>query len=245
MRTPSNSELLAIWERGYGEDPVGRALTLLSACFDESQDDLARLSIGKRDGKLIEVYEHLFGPALEAFAECPACKEPLAYSVSTRDLLAPHPQADPAALSLETEDAVVTLRLPDSFDLRAAAACNEPAHASRELMKRCIVRTEIDGHLVSPEDTPEHFRSSIASALAMADPQAEMLIDLSCRACGHAWQVVLDIERFLWSRISAAAKRLLRDVHALALVYGWPERDILALSAARRQSYLELAWPTS
>jgi hypothetical protein len=66
------------------------------------------------------------------------------------------------------------------------------------------------------------------------------LIDLSCPACGHGWQVIFDIESFLWAKVSALAKRLLHEVHGLASAYGWTERDILALPAVRRQFYLEM-----
>ena len=71
-----------------------------------------------------------------------------------------------------------------------------------------------------------------------------MLVNLSCAACSHAWQVTLDIERFLWTKVCATAKRLLRDVHTLASAYGWREPDILSLSSTRRQIYVEMACPT-
>jgi hypothetical protein len=72
-----------------------------------------------------------------------------------------------------------------------------------------------------------------------------MLIHLHCAVCSHAWQVLFDIERFLWSKFCAAAHRLLDDVHALASFYHWSEQDILALGARRRQAYLEMACPAS
>ena len=68
-----------------------------------------------------------------------------------------------------------------------------------------------------------------------------MLIDLECSACGRRWQVVLDIESFLWTKFGGLARRLLREVHALARAYGWREPDILAMSATRRHYYLEMA----
>ena len=41
--------------------------------------------------------------------------------------------------------------------------------------------------------------------------------------------------------IAGRALRLLGHVHALARAYGWREADILAMSPARRQVYLDLA----
>jgi len=246
MRIPSNSDLIAIWERGAGEHPVDRALALLSACSpSESREELARLNIGTRDARLFEIYERLFGPALHAFAYCPACNEPLEYTLSTHELTASTSSpTDPPPLTLNDGSISLRLRLPDSLDLRAVSTCTEPELAAKMLAVRCIVEANLDGQLVPPDDLPPHITEIISSTLAAADPGAEMLIDLNCTACSHAWQVTLDIECFLWSKISATAKRLLRDVHALASAYGWREPDILALSAVRRQTYLEMAWPT-
>jgi hypothetical protein len=243
---PSNSDLIALWERGTGEHPVNRALMLLAACSpSESQDELARLSIGTRDARLIEIYERLFGPSLDAFAHCPACNEPLEYMLSTQELTASAASAAPLSpLTLDAGRISLRLRLPDSLDLRAVSACTEPELAAKMLTERCIVEATRGGQPVPPADLPPGINQTISSALAAADPGAEMLIDLNCAVCCHPWQVTLDIERFLWSKISATAKRLLRDVHALASAYGWREPDILALSTVRRQTYLEMAWPT-
>jgi hypothetical protein len=52
---------------------------------------------------------------------------------------------------------------------------------------------------------------------------------------------MLDIERFLWAKINAVARRLLHEVHILAQVYHWSEAEILALTPTRRQFYLEMA----
>ena len=77
--------------------------------------------------------------------------------------------------------------------------------------------------------------------MAEADPQADVQLALVCPACGHTWQATFEIVSFLWAELSAWAERTLADVHALASTYGWREADILAMSARRRQRYLELA----
>ena len=46
---------------------------------------------------------------------------------------------------------------------------------------------------------------------------------------------------YLWKEVLIEARRLLREVNALARTYHWREADILALSPRRRQAYLELA----
>lgn len=243
MRTLSASELLHVWEQAVREHPVDRALTLLSACCGGERQDLESLSLGRRDALLLEIYERLFGTTIEAFAQCPQCGERLEYRMSTRELLLPATENDGVGLVVQTtEDASVRLqlRLPNSLDLRAISQFPDPASARKMLLQRCITSVEEQPE-IQVDSLSQGTVEKIAASLAQADPQADMLIDLTCCACQHAWQVILDIENFLWVKVSALARRLLREVDALARAYGWREDDILALSSVRRQAYLEMA----
>ena len=53
----------------------------------------------------------------------------------------------------------------------------------------------------------------------------------------------LDAGAVLWDEIDARARALLGEVHLLAAAYGWTEREILALGAERRASYLSMVAP--
>jgi hypothetical protein len=61
-----------------------------------------------------------------------------------------------------------------------------------------------------------------------------------CPSCGCSWQTIFDIVSYLWTEVTVVAQRVLVDVHELARAYGWPETEILSMSAARRQFYLEM-----
>ena len=76
--------------------------------------------------------------------------------------------------------------------------------------------------------------------MADADPQAQIKLALVCPGCSYAWHALFDVAAFLWSEVHAWAKRILYEVHTLARAYGWREADILAMSARRRQIYLDL-----
>jgi hypothetical protein len=239
-RPLSPSELIAVWERAIGQHPIDRALTLLSACSGEPREVLAALSIGQRDARLLEVFEQLFGDSLAAFAECPRCQERLEYEVSVRTMVAQSNAKAETDLSVTSGKLSLQIRLLNSFDLAAVAACNELEPARRMLAERCVVTALQDGNAVTPESLPDSAVDLVAARLAKADPQAEILIALACTACQHSWEVVFDIESFLWAKLTSAVKRLLREVHILARAYGWRETDTLALSPFRRQCYLEM-----
>jgi hypothetical protein len=238
--------LLRVWEAGQGRHPVDQALLVLStACPEISPDELAVLSIGQRDACLLAVYEETFGPNLAGLADCPECGETLEFELHTPEIqVAPEIESVDAVHQLTTNGYRVRFRLPNSLDL-AAIARQETSAASltsarRVLAQRCVLEVTHAEQAVSTEDLPAPVISALAAEMAEADPQAEMTLNFVCPECGHGWQAVLDIVTFLWARIGDRAQRLLRDVHRLARAYGWREADILSMSDARREFYLDL-----
>ena len=71
------------------------------------------------------------------------------------------------------------------------------------------------------------------------DPQAEVLMPLTCPNCEHSWHSLFDIVSFFWTELTSQAKQLLQEVHVLARFYGWREADILAMTTVRRRFYLD------
>ena len=98
-----------------------------------------------------------------------------------------------------------------------------------------------DAKATTAGDLPAGVAADLSVAMSEHDPQAEVLLDLLCPACEHRWQALFDIVTFFWTELANQAQRLLREVHALARAYGWREADILAMSARRRQFYIEMA----
>jgi hypothetical protein len=241
MRALLASELLSAWERALGRPPTHRALTLLgAACPDASPEELARLSIGERDARLLMLREWAFGPQLESFSNCAACGETLELSVNASDLRA-RPEIERAPdLKLAVDGYEVHFRLPNSFDLIAAAGAGEAASARGIILDRCVLSAHHDDREVSTGDLPENVIDAIAARMNELDPQADIHLRLSCPACGSQCSAPFDIESFFWAEINAWAMRLIGEVHVLASAYGWREADILNMSAWRRQCYLNL-----
>ena len=241
MLVPSAAQLVGVWERGARQPWVDRALTLLSACNPElTNSGLAALTVGERDAHLLALHERLFGRALKSFAECPSCQTRLEFSIDVNDLRESFSNAANAeAAELMLDDIRVKFRRLSSEDLQAAALCADVDDARRVLLERCIVDTWRNDERLAAADLPARCVEELSSRLAALDGAADISLDLQCVACRHAWQMTLDIVTFLWAEVNALAKRYLNEVHTLAWAYGWHEADILAMSAARRQFYLE------
>ncbi len=239
MRPLSAYDLLEVWEVGEGQHPLDRALTLLAAAYPElTWEELAALSVGQRDARLLTLRERTSGPMLNGFVECPRCAERLEFDVAVADLRV---AAVEEARELAVDGLALRFRLPNSRDLAAVLGCRDPAAARNLLVRRCVLQASRDGIPVAHGELPAEAITGLARRMAECDPQAEVLLDLRCPACDHAWQALFDIVAFFWAELAAQAKRLLREVHTLARTYGWREADILSMSARRRQLYLEMA----
>jgi hypothetical protein len=242
MRALDPAALLGAWERGLGQPPADRALALLAAGLPETRvDELAELSIGRRDARLMALRELTFGQEVTAVVACPNCSERLELTFPLGDVRVTADEEQPERLSLTAEGFEVQVRLPNSHDLAAAARAPDGEAARATLLRRCLLLARRDGVAAGPEKLPPGVAEAIARAMEAADPQANVQLILSCPACLQRGTADFDIGAFFWTEVDAEAERLLRDVAALARAYGWREADVLALSPRRRQLYLELA----
>jgi hypothetical protein len=245
MYALSSQELLHIWEVGLGQHPLDRALTILASAFPGvPYEHLTLLSVGQRDECLFAVRKRAFGSSLVSFVVCPFCHGQLELMLDMAELhVAPDaaPRGEMQRVQQMNSDGYeLQFRLPDSLDLAAIVGCKDVGTARNLLAQRCILRAVQDGVEVAVEAIPLLVITALAAQMDTSDPLAALDIGLDCSVCGSHVQVLFDIVAFFWTEITAQAKRLLLDVHALAQAYGWRESDILSMSTARRQFYLEM-----
>jgi hypothetical protein len=232
MRTPSERELLALWESGLTRHPIDRALLLCAwARPDVPGNELAHLPLGAVNEALLRLRRALFGPRLQAQVACERCGEALEIGLSVDELLpASQGTSPPPVLQLEGFE----LRLPDSADLASAAGMVDARAAAEQLLERCCLPR-------SPETVlSDEVRARIEAWLEASDPLADLRLQLSCEACGHEWTAALDPASWLWDEVQRSARHLLAQVHALARAYGWTEPQVLALTPQRRSIYLDM-----
>ncbi len=245
MDALSSREILHIWEVGLGQHPLDRALTILASAFpDAPRDHLAALSVGQRDECLFAVREGTFGSRLASLVVCPACQGQLELTLDMADLdiapdATPAGQVKPVQLMI-SDGYELQFRLPNSLDLAAIVGYRDVVTARNLLVQRCVLQTMHDGAEVAMESIPEPVIAAMAAQMDTCDPLAALDITLDCSMCGSHLHVLFDIVSFFWTEITVQARLLLREVHSLARTYGWSEADILSLSDARRQFYLEL-----
>ena len=161
-------------------------------------------------------------------------------SLNIADMLIEPQTAQSDLLHLTVNDFDVCFRLPDSRDLAAVAAVPDQSLAIRQLFEKCIIEARHKDESVLQGQLPQAVADAVANRIAQADAQSDIELEITCPACKHSWVSLFDIATFFWSELSTETQRLLRDIHTLAMAYGWSEDTILALSPARRQAYLEM-----
>lgn len=251
---PGAEVIVQIWERGRREHPVDRALTILAALSQRPRQELAQISVERRDSLLVAARSRLFGDELAGYAACPQCGCGVDVALTVTGLEVPAER-----FVLNVAGGSIAVRLPTTLDLAAVAACESAEAARRVLIRRCIEgRAAGDGEPACDDAADGEDREDLAADWedwedgedVAAAVEAELdrrcgvsagLAALACPECGHGWNLELDVAAFAWREIEILATRLLRDVDVLARRYGWSEQEILGLSPARRRFYLELA----
>jgi hypothetical protein len=241
VRPLTARDMLSIWERGARAHAVDQALVILAtACPELSLDELLDLPLQELDARLLALRTATFGPAWEAWGECPSCAERVEFRVPAEQIASRGRTDVESPMVLVANDIDLVLRPPTSRDLRAAAACASVQQARRTLLLRCIVSAEKGGAPVSPDELPADVLLAIAQHFSRLDDNGEVVLDVVCSRCSHAWQLLFDAGSYFWAELCAEARRLFHEVHALAHAYGWREMDILAMSPRRREAYLTI-----
>jgi hypothetical protein len=226
-------ELLQLWERADGLEPVERALTLAEAAGGDVAVLRAR-PFGQTNAQVLALRQTLLGGDLAATATCPACGERIEFAISPAALkLLPAGEGG----GLVMGEYVVEWRPPTPDDLVAVAAEPDPEGALRRC---CLTVVSEESDRADAAMLPGEVVDAVEASMAEADPLAEVLISLECPECRSGFGADLDLGSFVWAEVDARARRLLHEVDVLARAYGWTEPEVLALSEARREAYLRL-----
>ena len=239
MQSHGANPILALWEAGRDHSAAQRALAMLEfACPDRSSPELAQLPLGRRDALLLAARRRTLGETLLAVSECPACDEQVEVSMSCASLIR-EDVSEQDERTLSVDDYELVFRLLNSDDLLAIEHCDDADQAAKKLVERCVCSAKRNGLAVAAAALPQVVVAALADRLVASDPQAETVFELRCPVCRESWCCELDVAGFFWKELRTHALRLLDDVHTLACAYGWTEIEILALSPARREWYLE------
>ena len=209
---------LAAWLASFGGAPAGHA-QVDELCVADRQFLMHRLAEALGLGR----------PWITA--RCERCSAPFDFEIAFADL--PVREAGPTFPFAEVETSAGTLRarVPSGADQAAVTGASSAAEGARALLARCL----LDGAAARVDALTADDLQRIDEALEAVSPAVVTRVEAACPACDQPQ--VVPIDPYLALRHVAAP--VLDDVHRIASVYHWAERDILALERARRHFYLE------
>ncbi|HEX8620312.1 MAG TPA: hypothetical protein VF911_22215 [Thermoanaerobaculia bacterium] len=239
LRPVRGEDELFLAEEAEGLTPARRTTLTLARCLERlgeespvSLESARTLTAGDREALLLHLRRATFGETLTSVLLCPreGCDERMDLELRVSELLVP-PSSEPTEVHSFTIDGEeIRFRLPNGADLEDAAelARSDVDAALRLIRERCVL---------SSKDTDTRL---LSARIAEADPQAELLLELTCTKCERPFTALFDTAAFFFGELAANRDALDRDVHQLALHYHWSESDILALTPTRRRRYLAL-----
>jgi hypothetical protein len=240
MRALSPADCLDLWESGQALHPLDQGLLAIQTAFPETRRvSVADWPLGRRNQALAELRCDTFGRWIRGWSACEQCGDKLEFAVDGDSLK----ESNGSNSEPEIHFGERVFRLPTSRDLAGIVDERDPSQAAIRLLELCAVPAAVENDAEPPGSAAEWTESeidAISDHMAPADPLADILLRFDCPSCGHSFEQSLDLASFLWSEIEGRAKRLMLDVHTLASAYGWSETEILRLSDARRDFYLQM-----
>ena len=230
--------LLGLWERGLGYPRIARGEALLEAA---GQGADASRTFGQRNACLLDLHATFFGSRIDLISRCPTCGAAAQFSADCGALTVCTPPPAQEEHRLEVEGHVIDFRLPTSADIAVASSANGDDEFVFRLLERCVLRCTREGAFTEIGEVPNVVLDALSQHMEALDPTAPVTFGVVCPECDTRWEAPLDLEELIWTKLRAAAERLLLDIDTLARAYGWTERDVLSLSEARRAAYLQLA----
>jgi TusA-related sulfurtransferase len=222
---------------------VARMRTLLRNVVDfgkkvdqkEKEHLLNSLAIGDFVTLVLELRKLTSGDILRCLITCPSCKQDMSADITTTQLLQKPEAAEPkSAYEAKVGDFTLRLRPVTGEDLDSTEESN--ISLTEQLARLCI----LDSTPTLPEKLDAQFLAEINTKLAELDPQADILLNLTCPNCGLKFQVPFYPEDFFLQEVDARRAQFEGEVHWLAFNYHWNENEILSLPLSKRRRYVDL-----
>lgn len=230
-------ELTGRDEQGVSGTHTAAAIALLDSLLVEQLDaDLApgaaaTLPAADRDRLLAAIYRQTYGARIESDIRCAECDTRFDMSFELAALVESRSQEAAGGGATREPDGTFRqngwrFRLPSGADELEAGRL-PPEEQEAFLLNRCL----LEGTAGS---------DALQAAMAAAAPVLDLDLSAPCPACEAVQPVHFDIQYYLLASLQREQPRLAREVHRLALAYGWSLPEILALPRTMRRHYVSL-----
>lgn len=193
-----------------------------------------KLAVCDCDRIFAALYLNYFGEQVESTVSCQTCGDSFELAFSLRNLMANLDAITPTKATGPDSDGIYTLedgrqfRLPTLSDRNALIGL-EPESAITTLLKRCMVHGD-----------PMAGIDSLQAAMEEVGPVLDLDLDAQCPHCSTDQTVRFDIQTYMLRALIFEQRFLTREIHRIAMAYGWGHQEILNLPREERQTFVRL-----
>lgn len=222
-----------------------RCLERLGPVEPVGAEMVRQLNVGDREALLLHIRRLTLGERIFCMLCCPNCGKKMDLELEIRELLLssyPHREKLHTAEITDSENSYrVIFRVPngDDQEVAAVAATRSVEWAAELVLRRCVaqVHSESEENL---SDLPSIVLRDLPAKMAALDPQAELLLDLTCPECTARFVLPFDAGDYVCRELATGERDFYREVHTLSWNYHWSEDAVLGLSRRKRHIYLDL-----
>jgi hypothetical protein len=192
------------------------------------------LAVCDTDRLYAAIYLKYFGDLVEGAVSCRDCGEPFEVSFSLRNLLVNLEVGAGRNVGGPDEDGIYTLsdgrrfRLPTASDLQSVLGL-ETAAAAGALLDRCMIAGDAMAN-----------QPLLQNAMDEVGPVLDIDLDAACPKCGASESVRFDMQAHLLRVLAYEKRFLVREIHLIAVTYGWGYEEILSLTREDRRAFVGL-----
>lgn len=226
-----------------GPSPPEVVTEILAACTTDQfgqpveRRRLWEMSVGARIASLLVLADREDAGTFAIALRCPAagCGESIEVSLTLDEILgvASEDGADPFPVKADGR----------TFHLRRPTGADQLAWLRRDDLDGADVAPAILHSLIVAGPVAELTaagRAALEEALDTHDPLIRFTLTAVCPYCQAAHEHETPLTAYALRTLRQVQSRLIEEVHALAVAYGWPESEVLAIPSWRRARYLSL-----
>lgn len=192
------------------------------------------LAVSDCDRLFAALYLTYFGEQIESNLTCPSCGQAYEFRFALPQLIATLDAIHAEEVSGPDDAGIFTLsdgrrfRLPTAGD-RERVMGLPPEKALPLLLESCVVEG-------NPQDDPDAWQAAMDEVSASLDVD----LDAPCAHCGAQQTVQFDIQTFVLRSLAFEKRFLTREIHRIAMAYGWGFNEILSLPREDRRTFVRL-----
>jgi hypothetical protein len=194
----------------------------------------SELAVCDCDRLFAALYLNYFGEQVESTVTCQDCSQSFEFQFVLPELMDSLDKVATTKATGPDDEGIYTLldgrrfRLPTVGD-RDSIIGLDLETAMAILLKRCVVEGD-------PMVDPESLQVAMDEVGAVLD----LDLEAPCPHCGTSQMVQFDIQSYVLRALAFEQRFLSREVHRIAVTYGWSYQEILDLPREARRTFVRL-----